>query len=238
MSEDPEATRARALRPAELEREAAARRGAAIDAIVESYESLQIRLYSKIRFAILRQPFLEEIGQYLPTEGDVLDLGCGFGLFSLYYTIAESGRRITGVDRSERRIAYARASAAKLGLANVEYHVSDALEWRSPRRFDAVYFLDLVHHLPAERVPAFLAGARRLLRDRGILVIKEVAPTPRYKLWFALALDRLVVGREPIRYWAPEELMGILTGLGFSVVRHRMTDFLPYPHILYICRLP
>ena len=208
-----------------------------IGAIIASYESVIIRLYSIIRFAILRQPFLEEIGQYLPRQGHILDLGCGFGLFSLYFALPEPGRHIVGIDLDARRVNMARKSAEKLGLTNVSYEVSDVLVWDSQQRFDAIYLLDIVHHLPAERVPEFLAHTRARLKNNGLMLLKDVAPTPRYKMLFTLLLDRLVVGMEPIHYWPPDELMALLSVLGFEVVRHRMRDILPYPHILYICRL-
>ena len=74
------------------------------------------------------------------------------------------------------------------------------------------------------------------LKPGGVLLMKEVADRPRYKMLFTLALDRLMVGREPIHYWPPAELARVLEGLGFEVKTHRMTDFLPYPHILYIAK--
>jgi len=56
--------------------------------------------------------------------------------------------------------------------------------------------------------------------------------TPR--LW----LDRLMVGMsEPIHYWPPRELSELLGDMGFDVKRHAMKDFLPYPHVLYVCTL-
>ncbi len=209
----------------------------AIRRIVRSYDDLITRLYSHIRFAILRQPFLEEIGQYLPREGRILDLGCGFGLFSLYFAALEPGRRLLGVDLNPRRIERARASARKLGLENVEYQVANVVEWEGQEQFDAIYFLDLVHHLPSAEVHNLLDQVRTLLRPGGVLVIKDVADRPRYKMLFTLILDRLMVGMEPIRYWPPDELTELLeNGLGFAVVRHRLNDFLPYPHILYVAR--
>jgi 2-polyprenyl-3-methyl-5-hydroxy-6-metoxy-1,4-benzoquinol methylase len=208
----------------------------AIRRIVESYDSAAIRAYSKVRFTILRQPFLEEIGQYLPARGDILDMGCGFGLFSLYFAMGEAGRRIVGVDLDENRVAAARRSAAKLYLRNVSYEVCDAVTWQSAQRFDAIYMLDLIHHLPKDHVETFLAAIAGRVKPGGTLLLKEVAPTPRFKMLFTLALDRLMVGSDPIRYWPPQELSAILTRLGFDIVRHRMTDFLPYPHLLYVCR--
>lgn len=221
--------------PATMQQGAAAGAGA-IRAVIHSFRNPVVRAYSRVRFTILRQPFLEEIGQYLPTTGDVLDMGCGFGLFSLFYAMTKPALRIVAVDLDAGRVAAATASAAHLGLSNVRYEASDATTWTADRQFDAVYMLDLLHHLPQSRVPGFLADISRLVRPNGKLIIKDVADRPRYKMLFTLLLDRLLVGMEPIRYWPPNELMTILTGLGFDVARHRMNDVLPYPHILYVCR--
>ena len=204
---------------------------------MRSYAGPVTRLYSIIRFTILRQPFLEEIDQYLPKRGRILDLGCGFGLFSLYFGSLHPERRIVGVDLNQRRIDMATLSARSLGLANVRYQAMDVLEWSDEQRFDAIYFLDLVHHLPAPSVPEFLTKVRSLLKPGGILLIKDVADRPFLKMLFTLVLDRLMVGMDPIRYWPPDELTDLLESLGFTVFRHRMTDFLPYPHVLYVAPL-
>ena len=219
----------------DAERSAFARR--MIRKIVASFDSLVTRLYSRIRFTILRQPFLDEIGQYLPKDGRILDLGCGFGLFSLYFAALEKERDLIGIDLNARRIEQATLSAKKLDLTNVRYEAMDVLDWSSDDTFDAIYFLDLVHHLPAEFVPVFLQKVRKLIRPGGILIIKDVADKPYYKMLFTLILDRLMVGMEPIRYWPPSELQSLVESLGFEVVRHKMIDILPYPHILYVARL-
>lgn len=232
-----DAAKAAASGPRTSDRPLAATWRHPIRRIIASYENLAIRLYSRVRFTILRQPFLEEIGQYLPDRGKILDVGSGFGLFSLYYAALEPERDILGIDLDGRRVQCGNASARKLGLTNVEYRQGDAMDLGVEQKFDAIYMMDLIHHLPQRGVADFLRTIRRLLNDNGILVIKDVAPTPWYKMFFTLILDRVMVGMEPIRYWPPEELAAILQSLGFSVVKHRMTDILPYPHILYVCRL-
>ena len=205
-----------------------------IRAIVSSYDSRIIRTYSRLRFTVLRQIFLEEIGQYLPKTGRILDVACGFGLFSLYFASLEPGRRLVGIDVDPRRIQHARMSAARLGVHNVEYHVADALRWTDEGSFDAIYLLDLIHHLPRDEVPAFLMKLRERLQRAGILIAKEVEDRPAWKRWFTLLLDRLMVGTQPIHYWPAPELAAVLEGLDLHVVRHRMRDVLPYPHILYV----
>ena len=80
----------------------------AIARVVAAYDDPVTRAYSRARFLILRQRFLDEIGQYLPADGDVLDIGCGFGLFSLYYAQVYPRTRFHGIDTDARRIARAR----------------------------------------------------------------------------------------------------------------------------------
>lgn len=205
-----------------------------IAAIVSSYSDTITRAYSRVRFVILRQNFLEEVGQYLPRAGRVLDIGCGFGLFSLYFATTRPDLEILGVDQDARRIALARESASKLGLENIDYRVADARTLPSEGSYDAIYMLDLLHHLPRGDVPGFLAEVRTRLREGGVLIVKDVEDRPAWKRWFTLALDRLMVGWEPIHYWSASEMTGMLGELGLTVRKHRLKDFLPYPHVLYV----
>jgi 2-polyprenyl-3-methyl-5-hydroxy-6-metoxy-1,4-benzoquinol methylase len=211
----------------------------AVATIVRNQPDFVVRTYSRIRFVILRQHFLEEIGQYFPRQGRVLDLGCGFGLFALYYALTGPERHITGVELNARRVKMAQACAERLGLTNTQFTAQDALTWQGTHEFDAIYMLDLIHHLPKDHVAAFLRGIVALLRDGGVLLLKDVSNRPAYKRLFTLWLDRLMVGlREPIHYWSPVELVALLEGLGLTVRQHTMNDILPYPHMLYVCHKP
>ena len=203
--------------------------------VIGAYDDRIVRAYCWGRFWILRQRFLDEISQYLPPAGRVLDLGCGFGLFSLYYASVRPGLVIEGVDLNPRRIAMARAAALKLGLGNARYEVGNVTDFRGGRLFDAAYMLDIVHHIPSEAVRPLLEQLAQVLPPGGRLLVKDVERRPAYKRWFTHALDWLMDPGSPVRYWAGEELQGLLEEVGFTVYRHLMVDFLPYPHILYVC---
>ena len=204
--------------------------------IIRSYDEFIIRAYCRIRFIIMRIRFLEELDQYIPRDGTIVDLGCGFGLFSLYFASTGRGRRMFGVDLNEKRIAVARRSAARLDLSNASYKMGDAAEQPVPAGATCVYMLDLLHHLPEEEVRPLLSRIHVALARDGILLIKDVDTRPAYKRWFTLVLDRLMVGLEPIRYWSASEMIGLLEEVGFQVYTHEMRDILPYPHRLYVCR--
>src|SRR5712692_7630159 len=149
-------------------------RSATVRSIIRAYDDPVVRAYCWTRFWILRQRFLDEIGQYLPPEGPVLDLGCGFGLFSLYYAATGPRRFLRGADVNGRRIALARTAAARLGIENVAYEVADARHFKGDGAVVAAYMLDIVHHVPPATVPPLLAQLRRALPSGGVLVVKDV----------------------------------------------------------------
>jgi len=203
--------------------------------VVQAYDDWVIRGYCRGRFWILRQRFLDEIGQYLPVQGRVLDLGCGFGLFSLYYASVYPGLTIEGFDLNPRRILMARAAALRLGLGNVRYEVGDVMEFRGGPRFDAAYMLDIVHHIPKHAVQPLLEQLAKTLPEGGRLLVKDVDRAPAYKRWFTHALDKVMDPWTPVHYWAADDLQRLLEVVGFRVHRHLMNDILPYPHVLYVC---
>jgi SAM-dependent methyltransferase len=208
---------------------------ATVKRIIRAYDDPVVRAYCWVRFGILRQRFLDEIGQYLPEEGPVLDIGCGFGLFSLYYAATAPRRLLRGLDLNPRRVAQARRAARRLGLDNVAYESGDARDFKGDGEVAAAYMLDIVHHVPPATVPPLLRALRRGLPVGGRLLVKDVDTRPAPKRWFTWLLDRAMAPATPVHYWSAEALSAALTDAGFLVWRHLMVDVLPYPHVLYVC---
>ena len=202
--------------------------------IVAAYDDPIVRLYCTIRFMILRLRFLDEIGQYLPASGRVLDVGCGFGLFALHFAIQNPGVEIQGFDLSERRVNMARRAAKRLGVSNVEFRVADAASFRFHTAISGAYMLDVIHHIPSTSVRPLIETIAANLTTGGRLLVKDIERSPSYKLGFTWALDKAMDYRAAVCYWAPEEIQPLIERAGFVVYRHRMIDYLPYPHILYV----
>ena len=208
---------------------------ATVKRIIRAYDDPVVRAYCWARFGILRQRFLDEIGQYLPDEGPVLDIGCGFGLFSLYYAATGPRRLLRGLDLNPRRVALARRAAGRLGLDNVTYEIGDARDFKGDGEVSAAYMLDIVHHVAPACVPPLLRALRRSLAAGGRLLVKDVDTRPAPKRWFTWLLDRAMAPSMPVHYWSSEALTQALVDAGFVVRRHLMVDLLPYPHVLYVC---
>jgi SAM-dependent methyltransferase len=202
--------------------------------IISAYPGI-IRLYCFIRFKIIHIRFLEEIEQYLPSEGDILDLGCGFGLFALYIAARKPGAHVIGLDVNERRLQIARDAAEKLGIANVEFLQHDLRDWRPDRKMAGAYALDVFHHIP-------VTSGNRLLRDLfdrlqagGRFMLKDIDTQPRAMLWFTYLLDALMSPRDDFQYRSSRVWQAQMLASGFGpIYLHYLWDILPYPHILLI----
>jgi predicted O-methyltransferase YrrM len=206
--------------------------------IVRAYDSPLVRAYCVARFRIIRGRFLEEIAQFLPRTGNVVEIGCGFGLFGLYFARALPQLTLHGFDHAAGRIDLAESARRRLGLTNITFAVGDARTEVLPESLDAVYTLDILHHLEPSDARDVLARVYDSLRAGGTLIVKDVDTRPRYKMAFTWLLDVLMTRGERPRYWSRVELTETLRGLGFSVVRYAMVDALPYPHELYVCMKP
>jgi cyclopropane-fatty-acyl-phospholipid synthase len=77
----------------------------------------------------------------------VLDLGCGWGAFSLYAAERYPNSRITAVSNSHAQRRYIEARARALGLANVEVVTSDINRLTLDRGFDRIVSVEMLEHV-------------------------------------------------------------------------------------------
>ena len=205
--------------------------------IRNSYDSLIIRSYVWARFVIIHIDILDLMDRLLPKQGKILDMGCGFGLFSLFLAIRCPERVIHGVDISSRRIEAARKAASRLGLGNVEFECADIRDYAVQGDWDGVFTLDLLHHVPPSSRLDFLRAARAHLSPEGVLIIKDITTTPWHKMVFTWLLDLSIAGPCRVWYQHHDDQAAELESLGFETQFRRLSDRLPYPHVVFRCQV-
>ena len=206
--------------------------------IISAYSGV-IKFYAFVRFKIIHLRFLEEIEQYLPDDGEILDLGCGFGLFAMYMALSKPNTHVIGLDINARRLQMAQDAATKLGIRNVSFQRHDLRDWRPDQPIAAAYALDVFHHIPVDNGNRLLIDLFAHLKSGGRFLLKDIDTSPRWMLWFTYWLDVLMSPRDDFFYRSASEWQRQLGASGFApIYQHYLWDILPYPHILLICDKP
>lgn len=77
--------------------------------IINSYPLILPRLYNYLRILILP---LEEIAKFVPTSGNILDVGCGYGLLDIYLARTAPNRNVIGSELNSKRVRIAQIGRA------------------------------------------------------------------------------------------------------------------------------
>jgi SAM-dependent methyltransferase len=109
----------------------------------------------------------------LRLDGDVLELACGTGIWTL--PLSRAAACVTAVDGSAEMLAVNRARVQSPG---VRYVQADLFTWEPPRTYDAVVFGFWLSHVPPGRLPSFLGMVRRALRPGGQLFFVDSRRDP------------------------------------------------------------
>ncbi len=208
---------------------------ALLSSIVDTFDSLLVRLYCKARFMIININILHILALCLRGKKRVLDIGCGFGLFGCYFALLHPEINYCGYDLNPRRIAMAKKAASRLGLKNAEFHCGDARNLSIDAQFDAIMMLDLMHHINDDAKQSLVRTCANHLSENGRLIIKDVTTHPALKIGFTWLLDVVMTRGFEMWYWSERSFHSLLTQFFTRVDTFPVTDWLPYPHIVYLC---
>jgi len=107
--------------------------------------------------------FTEAILRYVKREGEILDYGCGVGRLAKEILTQDASVFVTGTD----------ASAAMMAKAE-EYVQNERFHTQAPQaldqRFDLIYLVYVLQHVPAIEIREVLSRIHTLLKDDGVFI--------------------------------------------------------------------
>jgi SAM-dependent methyltransferase len=209
-----------------------------LTAIVNTYDSFLARMYCKARFMIININIMHILALCLRGKTRVLDIGCGFGLFGCYFSALFPEISYSGYDMNPKRIAMAQRAASRLGLNNAAFHCGDARELKIEDQFDAILMVDLMHHIDDDAKARLVETCRKHLAKGGRLIIKDVTADRKLKIAFTWLLDVIMTRGFEMWYWSERRFHKLLSQYFNRIDTFPLTDWLPYPHIVYLCEFP
>jgi len=100
---------------------------------------------------------------------DILDLGCGWGSFSLWAAQQYPNTRILSVSNSSLQREFILAQAQQRGLKNLEVITADARTFDTDRRFDRIVSIEMFEHM--RNYETLLARVARWCKPDGKLFV-------------------------------------------------------------------
>lgn len=202
-----------------------------------SEQGLGIRLFIRLRHLLTPLEILEN---WLPREGNILDVGCGHGLFTNYMALRAPSRNIVGVEPSPAKIEVAKRTQSR--VPNVNYILGDIDSILKQEPFDAITIVDVLYLLPEAKQREILKASYQLLKDSGILILKTQDTKPFWRFLWTYAQEKVMVGAgltlgDKKLYFLPaQKIRRILEEAGFSAEYHRLPARIFYTHIAFVCR--
>jgi 2-polyprenyl-3-methyl-5-hydroxy-6-metoxy-1,4-benzoquinol methylase len=183
-------------------------------------------------------PF-QQLVDYLPAQGSLLDLGCGHGLFLALAKQEHPALQVIGLDLSEEKIAAARKALSASDCTLLHMDVQNAVELYE-QSFDVISIIDVLYLIPIGQWDNILKRCYSYLKPGGKLMLKEMNRSITWKFALLYIEETIVVkmlgltlGKQ-FTFPGPEEIRYLLVKAGFEVEEIPLDRFYLVPHQLWI----
>jgi 2-polyprenyl-3-methyl-5-hydroxy-6-metoxy-1,4-benzoquinol methylase len=177
----------------------------------------------------------DRVAEHVPERGRVLEVGCGYGVFSCHLAVTSRDREVLGIDTDVDKVVHGRFAArrAQARGARCDLHLAPPGEVPAGP-WDSVVLVDVLSSLDPDAQQGILHSCAEQLALGGVLVVKTMATSPRWKARWARARQSLAVrlggASEGARVLEPSLLGTWLDKTGLVVSHHPADQGYPQPH--------
>jgi len=184
------------------------------------------------------------MASYIPTQGKVLDLGCGHGLLAFALALGSPGRNVLALDHDTARIDLAKSSHGELPGLRFEIGDFGILEKtkQNLESFVGITLIDVMHYFPFADQDRYFKQAFEALSPGGVLLFREVNPeaglTSAINQFHEVVMTRIgFTQAQELHFRSIQEWAQAAQNAGFEVTSQPCGHF-PFADVLFICKKP
>ena len=151
------------------------------EALIQNYiyKGPVVEWYIRIKVKMERNYRL--FNRLIPVQGQITDIGCGFGPLCYMLSLLSEDREILGIDYDEDKIAL--AQHGWLRNEHLQFRHGNALEYPLPES-DVFILNDMLHYMSYEHQRTLLLKCADRLRLQGMIIIRDgnSANTSKHRL--------------------------------------------------------
>lgn len=186
----------------------------------------------------------DELARELPTEGRLLDLGCGHGLLAFCLSLGHPGREVIAIDHDAERMRVAQLAALRLPVEmRPRFEVGDlrkCLASVAPGSLDGIAMLDVLHYFDRATQEMLLGDAGRAVKSGGTLIMRDVDSDAGTKFRANRFYERIATGirftkstAQTLQFRGRREWTALVEVSGFAV-RSKLSGPPIFADILFI----
>ena len=160
--------------------------------MIKSLLKLKLPLSEKL-FCLMRYlsaPF-NEVEKMVPKKGQILDVGCGHGLFALILEKNSKQRIILGIDPDPKKINQANKTANT--YKNLTFKKIHLGQLNCSKKFDCLILFDVDYLLDLNEKDKILKQAKKAITDNGSIIVKTVIKNKSLGYYLAYLQELIVV---------------------------------------------
>ena len=151
------------------------------EALIQNYiyKGPVVEWYIRIKVKMERNYRL--FNRLIPAQGQITDIGCGYGPLCYMLSLLSEDREILGIDYDEDKIAL--AQHGWLRNEHLQFRHGNALEYPLPES-DVFILNDMLHYMSYEHQRTLLLKCADRLRSQGMIIIRDgnSANTSKHRL--------------------------------------------------------
>lgn len=198
------------------------------------------RVHTRIRW--WTAPF-EALESEIPRAGNILEVGCGHGVFTSFIALSSQSRNVVGVDIDAEKIKLAEGSLRGLRSDEARVSFEHLPSGEIPKvggGWNAIVFADVLYLLAPEDRSRLLSECVAALAPAGLLIVKEVDTRPRFKARIAQLQEFLatkvmrITDGDALNFPSAADIETLMTSKGLATRVARLDKGYFHPHCVVV----